>query len=127
MKGVQCYELFGGIALKIHTFSFFIFKGVLSGERSIYTGIPQGCILSPVLLTLHRNDRTETENTIFIKYSDDTAMVDLSNSIPHYMAEDERFTSWWKDNCLDHNLTKTKELLIGFRKTSSSSTYHNAW
>ena len=23
MKGVQCYELFGGIALKIHTFSFF--------------------------------------------------------------------------------------------------------
>ena len=23
MKGVQCYELFGGIALKINTFSFF--------------------------------------------------------------------------------------------------------
>ena len=23
MKGVQCFELFGGIALKIHTFSFF--------------------------------------------------------------------------------------------------------
>ena len=22
MKGVQCYELFGGIALKIHTFSY---------------------------------------------------------------------------------------------------------
>ena len=22
MKGVQCYELFGGIALKNHTFSF---------------------------------------------------------------------------------------------------------
>ena len=25
MKGVQCYELFGGIALKNHTFSFCIF------------------------------------------------------------------------------------------------------
>ena len=25
MKGVQCYELFGGIALKIHTFSFLFF------------------------------------------------------------------------------------------------------
>ena len=24
MKGVQCYELFGGIALKKHAFSFFI-------------------------------------------------------------------------------------------------------
>ena len=26
MKGVQCYELFGGKALKIHTFSFFHFQ-----------------------------------------------------------------------------------------------------
>ena len=26
MKGVQCYELFGGIALKNHTFSFFFFS-----------------------------------------------------------------------------------------------------
>ena len=26
MKGVQCYELFGEIALKIHTFSFFHFS-----------------------------------------------------------------------------------------------------
>ena len=25
MKGVQCYELFGGIALKNHTFFIFIF------------------------------------------------------------------------------------------------------
>ena len=25
MKGVQCYELFGGIALKNHTFSFHFF------------------------------------------------------------------------------------------------------
>ena len=24
VKGVQCYELFGGIALKIHTFSFHV-------------------------------------------------------------------------------------------------------
>ena len=26
MKGVQCYELFGGIALKNHAFSFFLFS-----------------------------------------------------------------------------------------------------
>ena len=26
MKGVQCYELFGGIALKNHTFTFFSFS-----------------------------------------------------------------------------------------------------
>ena len=30
MKGVQCYELFGGIALKNHTFSFFFTKKEIS-------------------------------------------------------------------------------------------------
>ena len=29
VKGVQCYELFGGIALKIHTFSFFFSRADL--------------------------------------------------------------------------------------------------
>ena len=28
MKGVQCYELFGGIALKIHIFSFSFFHSI---------------------------------------------------------------------------------------------------
>ena len=92
------------------------FKGVLSGERSISTGVPQGCVLSPVLFTLYTNDCTGTENTIFIKYSDDTTIVDLSNSIPHYIEEVETFTTWCKDNVLDLNVTETKELLIVFRK-----------
>ena len=36
MKGVQCYELFGGIALKINTFSFFSFSfsGISLSARS---------------------------------------------------------------------------------------------
>ena len=91
-------------------------KGVLSGERSISTGVPQRYVLSPVLFTLHTSDCTGTENTTFIEYSDDTAIVDLSNSIPYYIAEVERFTTWCKDNFLDLNVTKTKELHIDLRK-----------
>ena len=34
MKGVQCYELLGGIALKIHTFSFsFPLDGLSAGSN----------------------------------------------------------------------------------------------
>ena len=36
MKGVQCYELFGGIALKIHTFSFFFFITFLQFPLSLH-------------------------------------------------------------------------------------------
>ena len=36
MKGVQCYELFGGIALKIHTFSFFSFHIPLKNRLFFY-------------------------------------------------------------------------------------------
>ena len=89
---------------------------MLSGERSISTGVPQRYLLSPVLFILYTNDCTGTENTIFIKYSDDTEIVDLSNSIPHYIEEVERFTTWCKDNFFDLKVKKIKELLIDFRK-----------
>ena len=65
-----------------HRKQFDRLKGVLSEERQISTCAPQGCVLSPVLFTLYANDCTGTENNIFIKYSDDTAIVDLSNP-PH--------------------------------------------
>ena len=72
--------------------------------------------MSPVLLTLYTNDCTGTENTLFMKYSDNTAIVDLSNSIPHYIEKVERFTTWCIDNLFDVNVTKTRELFIDFRK-----------
>ena len=41
--GVQCYELFGGIALKNHAFSFFFsFSSIVKGETS------GGCFLKSV-------------------------------------------------------------------------------
>ena len=45
---------------------------------------------------LYTNDCTGIENTIFMKYSDDTANVILSNPIPHCMSEVERFSTWCK-------------------------------
>ena len=37
MKGVQCYELFGGIALKNHAFSFFFISSNLLSVLHLYT------------------------------------------------------------------------------------------
>ena len=43
-------------------------------------------------------------------------MEDLSNSDSVYFAEVERFINWCRDNSLDLNVKKTKEMLIDFRK-----------
>ena len=43
-------------------------------------------------------------------------MEDLSNSDSVYFAEVERFSNWCRDNSLDLNVKKTKEMLIDFRK-----------
>ena len=43
-------------------------------------------------------------------------MEDLSNSDSVYFAEVERFINWCRDNSLDLNVKKTKEMLTDFRK-----------
>jgi hypothetical protein len=91
------------------------FQHALSSSRSTSTGSPQGTVLSPILFTLYTNDCTGTDNTPLIKYSDDTAILDLSNSDSVYFQEVHRFIKWCKENYLDLNVAKTKELIIDFR------------
>ena len=43
-------------------------------------------------------------------------MEDLSNSDSVYFAEVERFSNWCRDNSLDLNVKKTKEMLTDLKK-----------
>ena len=50
----------------------------LSDTVCIFTGSPQCCVLSPLLFTLYINNcRSCHENKLFVKCSDDTAIVSL--------------------------------------------------
>ena len=91
-------------------------QAALSSSRSISTCSPQGTVLSPILFTLYTNDCTDTDTTSVIKYSDGSAKEDLFNSDSVYFAEVERFSNWCRDNSLELNAKKTKEMLIDFRK-----------
>ena len=96
------------------------FHNSVSSTKSTSTGSPQGTVLSPALFTVYTNDCKGTDITHVIKYSDDTAIEDLSNCDEVYFKQVDQFYSWCQDNYLDLNVSKTKELVIDFRKNPVS-------
>lgn len=74
------------------------FHSAVSSIMHTSTGARQGTVLSPVLFTLYTNDCQGTDETSIVKYSDDSALVDLSNSDSVYFSEVKRFSSWCKEN-----------------------------
>jgi hypothetical protein len=93
------------------------FLSAQSSVRHTSAGAPQGTVISPVLFTLYINDCGGTNITPVIKYSDDTAIEDLSNTDSVYFEEVDRFNLWCKQNFLDLNVQKTKEMINDFRRT----------
>ncbi len=58
------------------------------------------------------------QHTAIVKFADDTVVLGLisNNDETAYLGEVERLTSWCQDNCLSLNVSKTKELIVDFRK-----------
>ena len=73
MKDVQCYELFGGIALKIHTFSFFIFS-LTSGEL-----INLPLEFSLISTKYRQNLSSDSKNLYLLSYLDISELYNLSD------------------------------------------------
>ena len=81
------------------------------------------CPFSYFLFFLHSIQLTAQALTQHqsLKKSDDYAIEDFSNSDSVYFAEVERFSNWGRDNSLDSNVKKTKEMLTDFRKAPTAT------
>ncbi len=57
-------------------------------------------------------------STSIIKFADDTVVLGLisNNNETAYLDELERLKLWCQDNCLSLKVSKTKELIVDFRK-----------
>ncbi|KAM9414070.1 uncharacterized protein ACWYII_025593 [Salvelinus alpinus] len=83
------------------------------------TGAPQGCVLSPLLYSLftHNCMARHDSNTI-IKFADNTTVVGLitDNDETAYREEVRDLAGWCQNNNLSLNVTKTKEMIVDYRK-----------
>ena len=89
------------------------------------TGAPQGCVLSPTLYTFYTNDyRVKHSDTSLIKFADGSAYQALFTSglDSNYIEEVYRFVKWCEENYLILNVSKTKEMIIDFRRQKSTPT-----
>ncbi len=90
-----------------------------SNSITLNVGAPQRCVLSPLLYSLYTHDcMSSHSSTYIIKFADDTVVLGLisNNDETTYLDEVEKLTSWCQDNCLSLNVSKTKELIVDFRK-----------
>ena len=90
----------------------------VSSEVRTNTGAPQGCVLSPALFTLYTSDfRCTARDTLQVKFSDDTLLTGLiTTSENSYRCAVEKLVSWCNDSHLLLNVTKTKEIVVDFRR-----------
>ncbi|KAF7652731.1 hypothetical protein LDENG_00093340, partial [Lucifuga dentata] len=83
------------------------------------------CVLSPLLYSLYTYDCSPAFSTnSIIKFADDTTVIGLISGGDEsaYRQEVQKLSEWCSVNNLTLNTTKTKELIIDFRKHNTNLT-----
>ncbi|KAG5844283.1 hypothetical protein ANANG_G00160790, partial [Anguilla anguilla] len=91
----------------------------VSNSRTISTGSPQGCVLSPLLFSLYT---TSSHLSVkLLKFADDTTLIGLISGGDEsaYKWEIEHLVSWCSQNNLELNALKTVEMVVDFRRNSA--------
>ena len=96
-------------------------NGVLSSQRAVTHGVPQGSVLGPLLFLLYVNDLTvftRTENLKLLLFADDTTLLIRHKNVDDLLAltnsELSHMSNWFATNKLSLNIDKTKYIFLPF-------------
>ncbi|KAK7909723.1 hypothetical protein WMY93_014407 [Mugilogobius chulae] len=96
-----------------------LLNGFKSSQMILKTGLPQGCVLSPILFSVYTNYITcNREGMLLLKYADDMALVAHvpdSRALTQYHEQVNSLVHTFAQCSLELNITKTKELCCGTR------------
>ena len=94
-----------------------VINGVSSSKSTLFTGVPQGSVLGPILFLILINDLANISDKLFtILFADDTTFQFSSNDLRelYNTANQEliKASDWFKANKLTLNVSKTKYILF---------------
>lgn len=94
------------------------FKNFKSKEEKVYSGIPQGSIVGPLLFLCYTNDFHEElgNDCKTFAYADDTQLVIEATNLKQLQKKAEKVISlaqkWYKNNIMKNNIGKTEVIVI---------------
>lgn len=100
-------------------------NGTMSTPLSVSTGVPQGCVISPILFSLY-TDAIRCHNAVLdlIKYADDMALVGRlhdEDSVAQYFYQIQLMEKQFSESFLELNVSKTEEMVFGKLKEEDIS------